>query len=142
MAQMIFKNRKSHLATNRSGPSIPNMIRILFLSSCKNLYHAAEVDCLSPQRLWCVYLKAIADVYPQLNKSLLCRIMLHDLAKVIRVDRSDQTEYTVRGNLISHIALIDSEIAKAVVELGIDDTREEVVLLRHVFSATMDYSVW
>ncbi len=38
----------------------------------------------------------------------------------------------MRGNLIGHIALIDSEITKAVMELGIDDTREEVVLLRHV----------
>ena len=33
---------------------------------------------------------------------------------------------------IGHIALIDSEITKTVMELGIDDTREEVVLLRHV----------
>ena len=38
----------------------------------------------------------------------------------------------MRGNLLGHIALIDSEITKTVMELGIDDTKEEVVLLRHV----------
>ena len=52
--------------------------------------------------------------------------------RFIELTGPDQTEYTVRGNLIGHIALIDSEITKAVMELGIDDTREEVVLLRHV----------
>ena len=76
---------------------------------------------------------AIGDIYPQLNKSLLyAGIMLHDLAKVIELSGPEQTEYTVRGNLLGHISLIDSEIIKTVMELGIDDTREEVVLLRHV----------
>jgi len=63
---------------------------------------------------------------------LFAGIMLHDLAKVLELSGPNQTEYTVRGNLIGHIALIDSEITKTVMELGIDDTREEVVLLRHV----------
>ena len=69
---------------------------------------------------------AISEVYPQLNKSLLyAGIMLHDLAKVIELTGPDQTEYTVRGNLLGHIALIDSEITKTVMELGIDDTRKK-----------------
>ncbi|MET3559027.1 3'-5' exoribonuclease [Streptococcus rupicaprae] len=76
---------------------------------------------------------AIGDIYPQLNKSLLfAGIMLHDLAKVIELSGPDDTSYTVRGNLIGHIALIDEEITKALIELGIDDTKEEVTVLRHV----------
>ena len=68
----------------------------------------------------------VSEVYPQLNKSLLyAGIMLHDLAKVIELTGPDQTEYTVRGNLLGHIALIDSEITKTVMELGIDDTRKK-----------------
>ena len=56
---------------------------------------------------------AISEVYPQLNKSLLyAGIMLHDLAKVIELTGPDQTEYTVRGNLLGHIALIDSELPR------------------------------
>ena len=34
--------------------------------------------------------------------------------------------------MIGHIALIDEEIAEVLVELNIDDTREDVVVLRHV----------
>ena len=34
--------------------------------------------------------------------------------------------------MIGHIALIDEEITKVLVELNIDDTREGVVVLRHV----------
>lgn len=76
---------------------------------------------------------AICDIYPELNKSLLfAGIMLHDLAKVIELSGPDNTEYTVRGNLIGHIALIDEEITKVITELNIDDTREEVTVLRHI----------
>lgn len=75
----------------------------------------------------------IGDIYPELNKSLLfAGIMLHDLAKVIELSGPDNTEYTVRGNLIGHIALIDEEITKVITELNIDDTREEVTVLRHI----------
>ena len=76
---------------------------------------------------------AISDVYPDLNKSLLfAGIMLHDLAKVIELSGPDNTEYTVKGNLIGHIALIDEELTKVIVELNIDDDKEEVTVLRHV----------
>lgn len=76
---------------------------------------------------------AIGDIYPELNKSLLfAGIMLHDLAKVIELSGPDNTEYTVRGNLIGHIALIDEEITKVITEINIDDTREEVTVLRHI----------
>ncbi|MBF0818699.1 3'-5' exoribonuclease YhaM family protein [Streptococcus acidominimus] len=75
----------------------------------------------------------IGDIYPQLNKSLLfAGIMLHDLAKVIELSGPENTNYTVRGNLIGHISLIDEEITKVLIELGIDDSKEEVTVLRHV----------
>lgn len=54
------------------------------------------------------------------------------LADSIELTGPEHTEYTVRGNLIGHIALIDEEITKVLVELNIDDTREDVVVLRHV----------
>lgn len=76
---------------------------------------------------------AIGDIYPDLNKSLLfAGIMLHDLAKVIELTGYENTEYTVRGNLIGHIALINEEITKMITELGISDDKEEVIVLRHV----------
>lgn len=76
---------------------------------------------------------AIGDIYPELDKSLLfAGIMLHDLAKVIELSGPENTEYTVRGNLIGHIALIDEEITKVITELNIPDDKEEVIVLRHV----------
>lgn len=75
----------------------------------------------------------LSTIYPNLNKSLLfAGIMLHDLAKVIELTGPEHTEYTLKGNLIGHIALIDEEITKAIITLGIDDNKEEVIILRHV----------
>lgn len=75
----------------------------------------------------------IGDIYLELNKSLMfAGIMLHDLAKVIELSGPDNTEYTIRGNLIGHISLIDEELTKILAELNIDDTKEEVTVLRHV----------
>ena len=77
--------------------------------------------------------ESISQVYPQLNQSLLyAGIMLHDLAKVLELSGPENTEYTVRGNLIGHIALIDEEITKVLQELKIDDQKEDVIVLRHV----------
>lgn len=76
---------------------------------------------------------SIGAIYPELNKSLMfAGIMLHDLAKVIELSGPDNTEYTIRGNLIGHISLIDEELTKILAELNIDDTKEEVTVLRHV----------
>lgn len=76
---------------------------------------------------------SIGDIYPELNKSLMfAGVMLHDLAKVIELSGPDNTEYTIRGNLIGHISLIDEELTKILAELNIDDTKEEVTVLRHV----------
>ncbi|WP_159548532.1 3'-5' exoribonuclease YhaM family protein [Streptococcus halichoeri] len=75
----------------------------------------------------------IGDIYPELDKSLLyAGIMLHDLAKVLELTGPENTEYTVRGNLIGHISLINEEITKVIAELNISDTKEEVTVLRHL----------
>ena len=52
--------------------------------------------------------------------------------RVIELTGPENTEYTVRGNLIGHIALIDEEITKVLQDLKIDDQKEEVIVLRHV----------
>ncbi|CJB07473.1 cmp-binding-factor 1 [Streptococcus pneumoniae] len=133
MSQMIFKIEN---------PVWQRIVRNLYTKYDKEFYsypaaktnhHAFETGLAYHTATMVRLADAISEVYPQLNKSLLyAGIMLHDLAKVIELTGPDQTEYTVRGNLLGHIALIDSEITKTVMELGIDDTKEEVVLLRHV----------
>lgn len=101
--------------------------------AAKTNHHAFEGGLVYHTATMLKLAEAIAAIYPQLNASLLyAGIMLHDLAKVLELTGPDQTEYTVRGNLIGHIALIDEEITKTLAELKIDDSREEVIVLRHL----------
>lgn len=77
--------------------------------------------------------KSLVQEYPQLNAPLLyAGILLHDLGKVIELSGATGTEYTVAGNLIGHLVLVDEEITQACAELKIDTTQEDVILLRHM----------
>ena len=133
LAQMIFKIEN---------PVWQRVVRALYGKYDKKFYsypaaktnhHAFESGLAFHTATMVRLADAIGDIYPQLNKSLLfAGIMLHDLAKVIELSGPDDTEYTVRGNLIGHIALIDEEITKVLLELKIDDSKEDVIVLRHV----------
>ena len=75
--------------------------------------------------------KALAELYPSLNKDLLyAGIILHDVGKVVELSGPIATQYTVEGNLLGHITIMVNEIAKAAEELGIEG--EEVTLLQHM----------
>lgn len=77
--------------------------------------------------------KAICQEYDELNASLLyAGIILHDLGKVKELSGAMSTEYTLAGNLIGHLVLVDEEITKACVALKIDETEEDVTILRHM----------
>ena len=133
LAQMIFKIEN---------PVWHRVVRALYSKYDKEFYsypaaktnhHAFESGLAFHTATMVRLADAIGDIYPQLNKSLLfAGIMLHDLAKVIELSGPDDTEYTVRGNLIGHIALIDEEITKVLLELKINDSKEDVIVLRHV----------
>jgi 3'-5' exoribonuclease len=80
--------------------------------------------------------KHIGEQYPNINVSLLyAGAILHDMGKTIELSGPVSTEYTVTGNLIGHIVLIDEEIIRACIELNIDSTKEDVVMLRHTVLA-------
>jgi len=75
--------------------------------------------------------KAIAELYPALNKDLLyAGIILHDIGKVVELSGPIGTQYTVEGNLLGHITIMVNEISKAADELEIQG--EEVMLLQHM----------
>lgn len=77
--------------------------------------------------------KSIVREYPELNASLLyAGIILHDLGKVIELSGPMSTEYTLTGNLVGHLVLVDEEITKACLALKIDEREEDVVILRHM----------
>ncbi|MGO2082301.1 3'-5' exoribonuclease YhaM family protein [Vagococcus sp.] len=80
--------------------------------------------------------KAVCEQYSQVNPSLLyAGIILHDLGKVRELSGALSTEYTLSGNLLGHIVMIDEEITKACQELTINDTDEDIIILKHVILA-------
>ena len=80
--------------------------------------------------------KTIAAQYPQTDEALLyAGVILHDLGKTLELSGPISTEYTVRGNLIGHIVLVDEEIVRACDTLKIDVNAEDMLLLRHVILA-------
>lgn len=75
--------------------------------------------------------ESIANIYPSLNKDLLYSgVILHDLGKVIELSGPISTSYTVEGNLLGHITIMVSEIAKVAEELQVDG--DEVLVLQHL----------
>ena len=80
--------------------------------------------------------KAIATQYTQINRSLLYSgVILHDIGKTMELTGAIGTEYTLKGNLLGHIVIMDEEITKACEELGIDENQEDVLLLKHLILA-------
>ncbi|WP_261806900.1 3'-5' exoribonuclease YhaM family protein [Lapidilactobacillus luobeiensis] len=80
--------------------------------------------------------KQISQQYQQIDYALLLSgVLLHDLGKTIELSGPVGTEYTLSGNLIGHIVLIDEEIVLACAALKLDPADEDVMLLRHVVLA-------
>lgn len=80
--------------------------------------------------------KSIVAQYPDLNASLLyAGIIIHDLGKVIELSGPLSTEYTLVGNLVGHLVLVDEEITKACIALKFDENEEDIVVLRHMVLA-------
>ena len=87
--------------------------------------------------------KTVVDYYPNINRSLLyAGLVLHDLAKVIELSGPTATEYTLEGQLVGHIVLIDQEITAACQELKIETDTEDVLMLRHVILAHHGQMEW
>lgn len=80
--------------------------------------------------------KSLVKEYPEINASLLyAGIILHDLGKVIELTGPMSTEYTLAGNLVGHLVLVDEEITKACLALKFDENQEDIVVLRHMVLA-------
>ncbi|MBA1434584.1 3'-5' exoribonuclease YhaM family protein [Bombilactobacillus bombi] len=78
----------------------------------------------------------VCQQYPQVNRSLLLAgTLLHDLGKTSELSGPLNTQYTLAGNLLGHIVLIDGEIVTACQKLNINPETESVLLLRHMVIA-------
>ncbi|MFC6274556.1 3'-5' exoribonuclease YhaM family protein [Levilactobacillus tangyuanensis] len=76
---------------------------------------------------------SVVKQYPDLNAPLLfAGAILHDLGKTIELSGPKSTTYTLAGNLVGHIVLIDGELVRACEPLKLDPQAEDVLLLRHM----------
>lgn len=99
--------------------------------------HHAFAGGLAYHTLSIVHLaQSVAKQYPQINAGLLIAgALLHDIGKTIELSGPIGTTYTLAGNLLGHISIVDTEIVLAAKELNIDYNLEDIVLLRHVVLA-------
>lgn len=126
-------------------PKMNEIVRFLLNKFSKDFFHAPAAKTnhhafnggLAYHTISMLELaKTIVAYYPNINPSLLYSgLVLHDLGKVIELSGPTATEYTLQGQLIGHIVLVDQEIVLACEALGIDTEEEAVVMLRHVILA-------
>lgn len=77
--------------------------------------------------------EGLCAVYPQVDSSLLyAGCILHDMGKVLELSGPAATQYTVEGNLVGHLVLIDEQIVLAASALKIKPESEDLLLLRHM----------
>lgn len=77
--------------------------------------------------------KSISEQYPQVDKELLIAgTIIHDFGKTVELSGAIGTEYTLEGNLLGHIVIIDEEIVLIAKELGIAEDDKNLILLRHM----------
>lgn len=75
----------------------------------------------------------MVEQYPRLDASLLfAGALLHDMGKTVELSGPIGTEYTVQGNLMGHIVIMEDAITRACQDLGIDASTERVILLKHM----------
>lgn len=126
-------------------PNLNRIVRYLLNKYSKSFFHAPAAKSnhhafnggLAYHTISMLELaQTVANYYPNINRPLLyAGLILHDLGKVMELTGPTATEYTLEGQLIGHIVLIDQEIVLACEELEIDTDSEDVLLLRHVILA-------
>lgn len=77
------------------------------------------------------------EVYPNLKADLLLTaILLHDFGKLAELSGYLSTQYTVHGELLGHIAILDGWLYRTSQELGYEpEFDEDILLLRHCLLA-------
>lgn len=142
-AEMIEK--LNEVIVEITNPKMNKIVRYLLNKFSKDFFHAPAAKTnhhafnggLAYHTISMLELaKTIVAYYPNINPSLLYSgLVLHDLGKVMELSGPTATEYTLEGQLIGHIVLVDQEIVLACEDLGIAKDSEEILMLRHVILA-------
>lgn len=78
--------------------------------------------------------EGLVEFYPEVDHSLLyAGVILHDIGKVQELTPViDGSKYTMKGQLLGHISMIETEIVKSAMRNDIDPDSENIILLRHM----------
>ena len=113
---------------------IENKEKLLYWPAAFKLHHAIRGGLLMHTLSIVRLAEGVCEVYPFVDRELLLSgIILHDIAKTLEYDTSSSglaTGYTVRGNLIGHLAEGAMMIRNASEKLGIKS--EVTMLLEHM----------
>ena len=107
---------------------------LLFWPAAFKLHHAIRSGLLMHTLSIVRLCERAAEIYPFIDKDLLIAgAILHDIAKTSEYEMSQSglaTGYTVKGNLIGHLAVGAMMIENTAKKLGIES--EVVMLLQHM----------
>lgn len=111
-----------------------NKLSLLFWPAAFKLHHAIRGGLLMHTLSIVRLCEGVCQLYPFIDRELLISgAILHDIAKLTEFDVADSgivSGYSVRGNLIGHLADGAMEIKKAADKLGISENT--AMLLEHM----------
>ena len=114
--------------------------QLIWFPAAQRVHHAERSGLLHHTSTMLRMADAICEVYPTLDSDLLAAgVILHDLCKIeeIRADESGvATDYTREGQLLGHIVMGVSALARACDEAGVKG--EKKLMLEHMLLAHHD----
>lgn len=114
--------------------------KLLYYPAATKLHHAEQGGLLHHTGTMLRAADAISDIYPTLDRDLLCAgVILHDLCKLTEISSDElglATDYTREGMLIGHLVQGVAELNRVGRELH---AREElIVMLEHMILSHHD----
>ncbi len=126
--------RVTRLRLSQCGP------KLMYYPAATKLHHAERSGLLHHTSTMLRMADAVCAIYPTLDADLLAAgVILHDLCKIdeIRADESGMAaEYTREGQLLGHIVMGVSALAKACDEAGVKG--EKKLMLQHMLLSHHD----
>lgn len=105
--------------------------RLLLHPAAKTNHHEYAGGLLHHEVSMLALAEQIANLYPSINRDLLYGgIILHDLGKIVELSGPIAPEYTLKGKLLGHISIIQTDILQAAEKHNIEG--EVVTLLQHM----------
>ena len=114
--------------------------KLMYYPAATKLHHAERAGLLHHTSTMLRMADAVCQIYPTLDADLLAAgVILHDLCKIdeIKADESGMAaEYTREGQLLGHIVMGVSALAKACDEAGVKG--EKKLMLQHMLLSHHD----